>query len=277
MVGKVEAGIPEDDPRNPATIADNVGDNVGDCAGMAADLFETFAVTTVATMVLASIYFTGEVRSHLMLYPLAISATCILTSIIGTFFVRLGASKSIMGALYKGVIATGVLSIIALWPLTDWIVGMNTQTVTSSPARRSRARPVHLRRRRSRRHRRHHLDHGILHGHEFPPGEGDRRTRRVTGHGTNVIQGLAISMESTALPALVICVGIIAAYLLAGTVRHRDRGVDHAVAGRHDRCARCLRPGDGQCRAASPKWRASKAMCARRPMRSTRSATPPRP
>src|SRR5262249_38537714 len=106
MVGKVEAGIPEDDPRNPATIADNVGDNVGDCAGMAADLFETFAVTTVATMVLASIYFTGATRDALMLFPLAIAATCIVTSIIGTFFVRLGASKNIMGALYKGVIAT---------------------------------------------------------------------------------------------------------------------------------------------------------------------------
>ncbi|MDE1855609.1 MAG: sodium/proton-translocating pyrophosphatase, partial [Candidatus Micrarchaeota archaeon] len=96
MVGKVEAGIPEDDPRNPATIADNVGDNVGDCAGMAADLFETFAVTTVATMVLASLYFTGDDKSHLMLLPLAISATCIVTSIVGTLFVRLGSKKSIM-------------------------------------------------------------------------------------------------------------------------------------------------------------------------------------
>ena len=119
MVGKVEAGIPEDDPRNPATIADNVGDNVGDCAGMAADLFETFAVTTVATMVLASIYFTGAMKAALMLYPLAIAGMCIVTSIIGTFFVRLGASKNIMGALYKGVIATVVLSLIGLWPLTD--------------------------------------------------------------------------------------------------------------------------------------------------------------
>src|SRR5215469_2737938 len=126
MVGKVEAGIPEDDPRNPATIADNVGDNVGDCAGMAADLFETFAVTTVATMVLASIYFTGALKFSLMLYPLAIAGMSIVTSIIGTFFVRLGASRNIMGALYKGVIATMVLSLIGLWPLTDWLVGMNT-------------------------------------------------------------------------------------------------------------------------------------------------------
>src|SRR5215469_1349906 len=125
MVGKVEAGIPEDDPRNPATIADNVGDNVGDCAGMAADLFETYAVTTVATMVLASIYFVGATRSALMLFPLAIAAMCIITSIIGTFFVQLGRGGSIMGALYKGVIATGILSLAGLWPLTDWVVGLH--------------------------------------------------------------------------------------------------------------------------------------------------------
>ncbi|MGH6832232.1 MAG: sodium/proton-translocating pyrophosphatase, partial [Methyloceanibacter sp.] len=118
LVGKVEAGIPEDDPRNPATIADNVGDNVGDCAGMAADLFETYVVTVVATMVLASIYFAGgEDRvMQMMLYPLAIGATCVITSIIGTYFVRLGKNQSIMGALYKGVLATGVLSLILLWP-----------------------------------------------------------------------------------------------------------------------------------------------------------------
>ena len=126
MVGKVEAGIPEDDPRNPATIADNVGDNVGDCAGMAADLFETFAVTTVATMVLASIYFSGDIKLELMLYPLAIAGMSIITSIIGTFFVRLGKSGNIMGALYKGVVATVVLSLIGLWPLTNYLIGMDT-------------------------------------------------------------------------------------------------------------------------------------------------------
>src|ERR1700752_2995865 len=124
LVGKVEAGIPEDDPRNPATIADNVGDNVGDCAGMAADLFETYAVTVVATMVLAAIYFNGQpVVADLMLYPLAVCAVGVVTSIVGTFFVRLGANQSIMGALYKGFIATGVLSVIALWPVTSGLLG----------------------------------------------------------------------------------------------------------------------------------------------------------
>ncbi|HEY5338621.1 MAG TPA: sodium/proton-translocating pyrophosphatase, partial [Rhizomicrobium sp.] len=133
MVGKVEAGIPEDDPRNPATIADNVGDNVGDCAGMAADLFETYAVTTVATMVLASIYFATEQKTALMLFPLAIAGMCIITSIIGTFFVRLGKNNNIMGALYKGIIATGVLSLAGLWPLTNWILpGGIHATITTS-------------------------------------------------------------------------------------------------------------------------------------------------
>jgi K(+)-stimulated pyrophosphate-energized sodium pump len=129
LVGKVEAGIPEDDPRNPAVIADNVGDNVGDCAGMAADLFETYAVTLVATMLLAAIYFTGELQSSLMLYPLAIGGVCILASVVGTFFVRLGRSQNIMGALYKGFIVAAGLSAIALWPITEWVVGWNTEFV----------------------------------------------------------------------------------------------------------------------------------------------------
>lgn len=124
MVGKIEAGIPEDDPRNAATIADNVGDNVGDCAGMAADLFETYAVTVVATMVLAAIFFTGELGSAMMIYPLAIAAVCIMTSIIGTFFVSLGGGTNVMGALYKGLIVAGVLSIGGLWAITNFTIGM---------------------------------------------------------------------------------------------------------------------------------------------------------
>jgi K(+)-stimulated pyrophosphate-energized sodium pump len=215
MVGKVEAGIPEDDPRNPATIADNVGDNVGDCAGMAADLFETFAVTTVATMVLASIYFTGNLKSQLMLYPLTIAGTCIITSIIGTFFVRLGSGNNIMGALYKGVVATGILSLIALYPLTNWIVGLHTTLLTETGRTYTGMSLfycgiVGLA-----------VTGAIVWITEYYTGTGRRPVNviaraSVTGHGTNVIQGLAISMEATALPALVICIGIIATYLLAG-------------------------------------------------------------
>jgi K(+)-stimulated pyrophosphate-energized sodium pump len=215
MVGKVEAGIPEDDPRNPATIADNVGDNVGDCAGMAADLFETFAVTTVATMVLASIYFVGDVKSSLMTYPLAIAGMCIIASIIGTFFVRLGSSKNIMGALYKGVIATGVLSLVGLYFLTDWIVGLHTDLNTSTGVEFTGMSLfycgiVGLA-----------VTGAIVWITEYYTGTGFRPVRVIaeasrTGHGTNVIQGLAISMESTAGPALVICVGIILANGLAG-------------------------------------------------------------
>src|ERR1700760_1476513 len=214
MVGKVEAGIPEDDPRNPATIADNVGDNVGDCAGMAADLFETFAVTTVATMVLASIYFSGEIKAQLMIYPLAIAAMSIVTSIIGTFFVRLGSSGNIMGALYKGIIATVILSLIGLWPLTDKLIGMDTQLSSGSVSYTGMTLfwcgVVGL------------AVTGLLiviteyyTGTNFRPVQSIAKSS-VTGHGTNVIQGLAVSMESTALPAIVICAGIIVTYMLAG-------------------------------------------------------------
>ncbi len=215
MVGKVEAGIPEDDPRNPATIADNVGDNVGDCAGMAADLFETYAVTIVATMVLASIFFVGAEQEAMMLYPLTIAGTCILTSIIGTWFVRLSAGGSIMGALYKGVIATGILSLVALWPLTEWIIGIDSTFTTPNGTTFSGMDLFYC---------------GvvglvvtglIIWITEYYTGTNYRPVQAIakaseTGHGTNVIAGLAISMESTALPALVICAGVIITHLLAG-------------------------------------------------------------
>jgi len=214
MVGKVEAGIPEDDPRNPATIADNVGDNVGDCAGMAADLFETFAVTTVATMVLASIYFNGDVKPEMMLYPLAIAGMSIITSIIGTFFVRLGTSNNIMGALYKGVIVTCALSLLGLWPLTSWLVGMDSSLTAGDASFTGMSLffcgVVGLA-----------VTGALIWITEYYTGTGFAPVKRiaqasVTGHGTNVIQGLAVSMESTAMPAIVICVGIIVTYSLAG-------------------------------------------------------------
>lgn len=215
LVGKVEAGIPEDDPRNPATIADNVGDNVGDCAGMAADLFETYAVTLVATMVLAAIYFAGQdIVENLMLYPLAIGGVCIFTSIIGTFFVRLGANGSIMGALYKGFIVTGIFSLIAMYPLTDHIIGMDTSMTIGESTFTGMdlfyCGAVGLA-----------ITALIIVITEYYTSTEYRPVRSiagasVTGHGTNVIQGLAVSLEATALPALVIIIGIIVAYGLAG-------------------------------------------------------------
>jgi K(+)-stimulated pyrophosphate-energized sodium pump len=215
LVGKVEAGIPEDDPRNPAVIADNVGDNVGDCAGMAADLFETYVVTIVATMLLAAIFFAQPLLDRVLLLPLAIGGVCIVTSVIGTFFVRLGPDNGIMRALYKGLIATGILSVAAIafviyalvglgtaWPMTGggsvtgWgllgcaIVGLAvtgfivwiTEYYTATEYRPVRSIAL----------------------------------SSTTGHGTNVIQGLAVSMEATALPVIVICIGIVLSYMLAG-------------------------------------------------------------
>ncbi len=215
LVGKVEAGIPEDDPRNPATIADNVGDNVGDCAGMAADLFETYAVSVVATMVLAAIFFAGvPALGVIMVYPLAICAVCILTSIAGTFFVKLGTNGSIMGALYKGLIATGALSIVGLAVATSFTIGWGSiGTVAGMDITGTNL-----------------FFCGIL-GlvvtalivviTEYYTGTNKRPVNSiaqasVTGHGTNVIQGLAVSLESTALPAIVIVGGIITTYQLGG-------------------------------------------------------------
>ncbi|MBN8942393.1 MAG: sodium-translocating pyrophosphatase [Rhizobiales bacterium] len=217
LVGKVEAGIPEDDPRNPATIADNVGDNVGDCAGMAADLFETYAVTVVATMVLAAIFFakaSPAVLQAALIYPLAICAVCIVTSIAGTFFVKLGASNSIMGALYKGLIATGALSIVGLAGATQFVTGWGELGVVAGQSVTGKALflcgLVGLA-----------VTGLIVWITEYYTGTGKRPVvsiaqASVTGHGTNVIQGLAVSLESTALPAMVIVGGIIATFQLAG-------------------------------------------------------------
>ncbi|WP_114393710.1 sodium-translocating pyrophosphatase [Oleisolibacter albus] len=217
LVGKVEAGIPEDDPRNPAVIADNVGDNVGDCAGMAADLFETYAVTVVATMVLASIFFVGQdLLQSALVYPLAIGGVCIITSIIGTYFVKLGASGNIMGALYKGFIACGVLSLAAIAAVTAYVLPDGFATAFTVGTKSFTGLSLYL--------------CGVV-GlavtglivwiTEYYTGTNYRPVKSVaqastTGHGTNVIQGLAVSMESTALPAIVICVAIIVCYLLAG-------------------------------------------------------------
>ena len=210
LVGKVESGIPEDDPRNPAVIADNVGDNVGDCAGMAADLFETYVVTTVATMTLAMIFY-GD-TSPLVVFPLAIGSVCLVASVIGTFLVRLGKGGSIMAALYKGFAGTAVLSLLALWPVSNWLlsdIGGGVSDVPSIPS----------------------LYGCILIGltitglmmwiTEYYTGTGFRPVRSIAeaatkGHATNIIQGLAVSLEAPAIPTLIVVVGIGLAYSLSG-------------------------------------------------------------
>ena len=216
LVGKVEAGIPEDDPRNPAVIADNVGDNVGDCAGMAADLFETYAVTIVATMVLASIFFASnaDLAASSMMLPLVIGGVCIITSVIGTYFVKLGASQNIMGALYKGFVVTAVLSAVAIYFVVDNVLGLGTEMTVKGQTFTGMS-----------------LFYCALAGlvvtglviwvTEYYTSTDYRPVRMIakaseTGHGTNVIQGLAISLEATAIPALIICAGIIVTYMQAG-------------------------------------------------------------
>ncbi len=210
LVGKVEAGIPEDDPRNPATIADNVGDNVGDCAGMAADLFETYAVTMVATMLLAAIFFTGEARELLLILPLAIGGLCIIGSIMGSAFVRLGKSQNIMGALYKGFIATAGISAIGIWGFINSFVGYgDIAGTTFSGTDLLACSMIGLL-----------VTGAIVWITEYYTSTNYRPVKSVakastTGHGTNVIQGLAVSLEACALPVIVICIGIVSTYLFA--------------------------------------------------------------
>ena len=217
LVGKVEAGIPEDDPRNPAVIADNVGDNVGDCAGMAADLFETYVVTVGATMVLMALLLkgAGDMLVPLMSLPLLMGGVCIITSIIGTYFVRLGSGTNVMGAMYKGFLVTAILSIPAIWFSTQYALGSMEALI---PGTDFNGRSLFYC----------SLLGLIITGliiwiTEYYTGTNYRPVRSIakaseTGHGTNVIQGLAISLESTALPTLVICAGIIIAYMLAGLI-----------------------------------------------------------
>lgn len=214
LVGKIEAGIPEDDPRNPAVIADNVGDNVGDCAGMAADLFETYAVTIVATMVLAGILAPIGFKDKLMLYPLMIGAVCIIGSIIGTFFVRLGTNNSIMGALYKGLVVTGIVSAGLIALLTHFLFGLHE--VINMDGKESTGLGFFYC----------SLAGLVITGllvwiTEYYTSTEYRPVRSIakaslTGHATNIIQGLAVSMESTAMPVFVICGGVLFTYITAG-------------------------------------------------------------
>ncbi|CAO3350810.1 sodium-translocating pyrophosphatase [Azospirillum melinis] len=215
LVGKVEAGIPEDDPRNPAVIADNVGDNVGDCAGMAADLFETYAVTIVATMLLAAIFFTGGVLRMMLVYPLLIGAVCILASVAGTFAVKLGPDNNIMKALYKGLAVAAGISLVLILIVTAILFGFTraitmTDGVSITGFNLLVSALVGL-----------GVTGLLVWITEFYTSTAFRPVRSVakaseTGHGTNVIQGLAVSMESTALPVIVICAGILIAHGQAG-------------------------------------------------------------
>ncbi len=222
LVGKVEASIPEDDPRNPATIADNVGDNVGDCAGMAADLFETYVVTVGATMVLTALLFAdtlGDLLLPLMSLPLLIGGACIVTSIIGTYFVRLGNGTNVMGAMYKGFIVTAVLAIPLIYGVTQYALGdMNADLGTGPGGVPFNGMDLFICSLIGLA-----LTGIIIWITEYYTGTNFRPVKSIakaseTGHGTNVIQGLAISLESTALPTIVIIAAIIGAYQLAGLI-----------------------------------------------------------
>ncbi|HIO37362.1 MAG TPA: sodium-translocating pyrophosphatase [Rhodospirillales bacterium] len=214
LVGKIEAGIPEDDPRNAGVIADNVGDNVGDCAGMAADLFETYAVTMVATMLLGALFFSGADRQVMMTLPLLIGAVCIVASVIATFFVKLGSTNNIMGALYKGFFASAIISAVLIAAAISWQLGFDKEFKVSGDIIDGLdlfiSSLVGL-----------GVTALIVLITEYYTGTDYKPVRSVakaseTGHATNIIQGIAVSMEATALPVIVICAGIIISYLTAG-------------------------------------------------------------
>ena len=205
LVGKVEAGIPEDDPRNPAVIADNVGDNVGDCAGMAADLFETYVVTSIAAMLLGSLLFSGNAVA--VLYPLAIGGVSIIASIVGSFFIRLGAKKQIMAALYKGLLVSGLLAAIALYPITNWLL-RDIENVTAANIYFSAVIGLLV-------------TAALVIITEYYTSTKHKPVRDIaaastTGHGTNVIAGIAVSLRATAWPIAVIVAAILGAFSLAG-------------------------------------------------------------
>ncbi len=214
LVGKIEAGIPEDDPRNPGVIADNVGDNVGDCAGMAADLFETYAVTVVATMVLGAIFFSGPAQLIMMELPLAIGAVCIPASVAATFFVRLGPGKNIMGALYKGLIASALISAVLIAGVIGWMLGFDTPFDTGERVITGAQLMVCALAGLT-------VTGLIVWITEYYTGTDHRPVQSIasastTGDATNIIQGLAVSMEATAAPVLVICAGILVSFMSAG-------------------------------------------------------------